>query len=156
MAAAGRRMRCHRAESLVRFSFVSVLFDVQAKQKSSEIYTRLLRIETLLLRTSIFRQLHFGLTFFSRYIRYKSFFLKPHPPLTRSPFPDHGEGFWLVRFLLIPTSTGKAYIERSPLTGMPLASRAYAPPSTGKDSKVAVLHSPEPSPEEKVASLRGG
>ena len=50
-----RRMRCHRAEIFVRFSFVSVLFDVQAKQKSSEIYTRLLRIETLLLRTSIFR-----------------------------------------------------------------------------------------------------
>ncbi len=37
-----------------------------------------------------------------------------------------------MRFLLIPTSTGKAYIGRGPLTGMPPASRAYAPPSTGK------------------------
>jgi hypothetical protein len=34
---------------------------------------------------------------FSSCIRYRCFFLKPHPPLTRSPFSEHGEGFYSAR-----------------------------------------------------------
>ncbi len=37
---------------------------------------------------------HFILSCFSSHIRENSRALKPHPPLKRSPFSDHGEGFY--------------------------------------------------------------
>ena len=63
---------------------------------------------------------------FSSNIRYKSFFLRPHPPLTRSPggdatgiprlrAPSHGEGLCKEAVLY-----------------MTLASRAYAPRARGR------------------------
>ena len=132
---------------------------------------------------------HFILSCFSSHIRENSRDLRPHPPLTRSPFPEHGEGFFSSRSpagdatgiprlrapshgeglcrgpltgmppasrACAPPLTEKAFLVRGPLPGMPPASRACAPPLTEKAFDCAVPHSPEPSPEGKVPSLRGG
>jgi hypothetical protein len=91
-----RRMRCHRAKKL-RDMDLWLPYEMNQRIKSQQIsYTSSQNCDIVSGGRSIFRPLHFGSTFFSSYIRYRSFFLKPHPPLTRSPFSDHGEGF-LVR-----------------------------------------------------------
>ena len=67
-------------------------------------------LEILACRSYVFCFEHFILSCFSNHIRENSWALRPHPPLTRSPFSEHGEGFF-----------------RGPLTGMPPASRAARP-----------------------------
>ena len=74
---------------------------------------------------------HFILSCFSSHIRENSRALKPHPPLTRSPFSEHGEGFFSARS---PDgdATGIPRL-RVPLPGKAFIctfSRRYAPPST--------------------------
>jgi hypothetical protein len=92
-----RRMRCHRAKKL-RDMDLWLPYEMNQRIKSQQIsYTTSQNCDIVSGGMSIFRSLHFGSTFFSSYIRYRSFFLRPHPPLTRSPFSDHGEGFFSAR-----------------------------------------------------------
>jgi hypothetical protein len=116
-------MRCRRVESPATHRFAAILCDEPAN-KNSEFRTQGLVIhdivfnllEIVACRSYGFCFVHFIMLYFSSHIRENSRALKPHPPLTRSPFPDHGEGFW----------------ESGPLPGMPPASRAYAPPRAEK------------------------
>ena len=84
-------------------------YEMNQRIKSQQIsYTSSQNCDIVSGGMSIFRSLHFGSTFFSSYIRYRSFFLKPHPPLKRSPdgdatgiprsrAPEHGEGYFSSR-----------------------------------------------------------